>query len=1074
MKSFKKALIFIFLLVSCGDENHHHPENSNSPQQTQTNDDAQDNGQRDPIPETKLDYSLLSPSPVKVDGKNFITRGAIPNSSDKRYMKVYFDRNKKIKFHNHQTISNGTKEVFISGKMLIIDSDDHQGILEHIAKSTNISKVVFYCESLTLDFALKIPGAEVEINAENFHITEKGRLDLTPSSAPTRANQFEDGLEGQHAKSLTLNISNITYPNQLESPIIILKGGNGQEAGQGQDGAKGTSLRNLGGGVVYRETRTERCVRERDFDHRFRLTNEHKIWDCHTTGPSREGSASWPGHGQNAIAGGNPGEPGNGGRVFSNIKLPDSLYDLSGGLAGKKAPNYTGGAPGTPTTAYHQSVFNGHHSRSTRINTATHHTKKGKDAKSPAAKIQVGQIGYFKVQRKKPWQSDGYFEFQFKYAKDLYRINRLDESKTVLKTLLDNCKTIEKAPEKFFYALDYCNKSQSQKYQLTSQLDYYGNSATWVPNLSFEANYQLYNTEIDRSFRILYLTYWLLKKHDKVEQQIKAINKTQDKLFEQIEEDGKNFNKLSQSIPSLKTKLEDVKIDETYFQKELKRVEQEILAAAQRNVEQRHKVPFYKTAVKKLAAISTVIPAGQPALGAIGNTVNAVVQGMGTDKPWDQLIDTLPNTIGSFMPSKLEASRDNWNRTREKIDYSNYRKIFALTPENSPYTAEEIKQKKNQYFEDLKGFATPIAKELAKLARENEMSQVPRSEIQKEITEIKNSHPLFKQITQKLEALLAKRESLAAEILQLNTLMAKITDEITSSYFSIAKLSEAKSKLAPGIDHGLQELLFQIEEKTKERLDKYNYLLIKAYQYRMLKKFPGKLDLVPVMEKIQNLVNTTNSIDELSDQEFDSIKSMYENQLSQVVESIVEEINGGTHFHSQAIRTFNLSKLQIKALNEGYNIYLDLKHENIFGDQEDLEDVRINEVMVDDLQFEIDGEPEVIAEGTLTLNYTGKSYIKKNNDHFLFEFGTNSSKSRLTWGGKKNILHDVMTPIKPSYADNSLLSSLLSQNEDNILLFARAGGLTELKLKLKTKVDKDVEVKLKSATISIDYDYLNQ
>ena len=48
--------------------------------------------------------------------------------------------------------------------------------------------------------------------------------------------------------------------------------------------------------------------------------------------------------------------------------------------------------------------------------------------------------------------------------------------------------------------------------QLYANLDYYGNPKGWAPLLSFEANLQNYQNEIEFAIRVLYLDYWMNSK----------------------------------------------------------------------------------------------------------------------------------------------------------------------------------------------------------------------------------------------------------------------------------------------------------------------------------------------------------------------------------------------------------------------------------------------------------------------------------------------------------------------------------------------------------------------------------
>ncbi|MBI2521812.1 MAG: hypothetical protein HYV97_15460 [Bdellovibrio sp.] len=1057
MKTAYSLVIMGLLLSSCG-------ENTNY--ENELNKDGANTSQISETPSTGMNYALLSPSKSKINAVNFIDRGTPLAESDKRYVKLEVSKDKKNFHNNHINFPEGVKNVVISGKHLVLNDVDLQGIRKPIHNQNDIASVTFKAEVIDVECPLNVPGTNLTIYARTLNMKRNAKIDVTPLAFKTKAAQFQDGKGGQNGGTISLNLESISIDSNIKEPIFTARGGNGQDAGEGQDGTKGSDVRDLGGQVTYLVKIHDECRSIRG------PKDISKEIEC-STKTTIDGELGWPGNGTNAIAGGNPGLPGNGGKFISNLKFDAGLVDLIGGKSGNPVRHYVGGASGTPVTAYHRRNETNNRGKNDVFITDSNTATKGADAKSPGIKRERGDVGKILTDDSKSWLNEGYFEFAIKYAEDLYKINMAEEAQHLVNEVLVICNKLEGQNHTVLFTDKYCHEGSLQNQKISAGLDYYGNPLVWVPNLSYEANYQLFNTEVERSFNILYLTYWLRRTQNSLEERRNAIMASQDQQMAQIDEDSKNFNTLVDRIPGLKKNLADIQVDENTFKQELAKVEAAILAQAERNVDQRHRVPFYKKAVKILAAISKVIPVGQPHLGAIATTVDAVVQGMGTERPWQDVIDTLPDTVSAFQPDNLRHIREDWNKKRENIQYGTYREVFSLRPETSGLSVEEIKARKKEYLKNLGDFMKPIGKELANTAGTNQHVRVPQSEVEEEIQKIKSAHPLFKEISEKLEALVAKRKDFAQEINQIESFLGKIVNDIATSYQSIAKLSEAQAALESGIDSNLKSSLGDIEEQAKDRLDKYNYLMAKAYHYRMLKKFPGDLDLGPVMKKIEALVKVGHN-GALSFNEFREIKGIYENQMSKVVESIVNELNHGSVFHNTAIRSFNLSTEQIKALNEGHTIYLDLKSKNIFGDDDggqSLQDVRINNIKVSNMEFDVTGIPRLIAEGTLNLRYSGASYIKRSGVYYLFDFGNTTSKSRLKWGGTKNILKGTMNDITPSYADDSLLHSLLQSDED-LLLFARPGGLTDLKVNLTTLTDEGTKALLQEATIEIEYDYL--
>ncbi len=1030
--------ILLISLVSCGDRT------SNPIERNVYLDDVTDRS-------TKEDsvLSILGPQTAKFKSKALIKRGRPLAPSDKRYLRVEVERNKNILNYNHQILENGTREIHISGKDIVFEASDRQRILEVLEGFRDISNVTIHAETVEINNSVKILGANVEIKAKRLIIGPKGTLNLTPPSFVTSAQQFEDGLDGIKGVHLSLVLKEepIILPRE-EKRIFIINGGNGQDAGPGQNGTDGVSRRDLGQGIV--SVWTPVCPERGGIAKSSKDICEYRFTD---------GSPKPPEKGNDALAGGRPGAPGDGGSMSSNWPLPVGSYELKSGQVGKNAGIYKGGQPGSPNPF----IIVGR-----RVGERIFTLSPGKDAGSPEAFKSSGQEGVFSQVQTKNWFNSGYFEYSLKYANDLHKQNLINFSLESIEEVLNHCNE----------ALDYefldnrlsyqqCQTGEKSHFSLVSNLDFYGHPATWTPNLSFETNYKLFNEEVSRSFQILFMTYWLTDKQRSLEENLSAVKYTQKQLFDEIQEVGDKFNSLVKVIPEIKKKLSDVLVKEQAFKDELRQLEIKINEEASRRVIDRHKVSSFKKMVKSLASLATVIPVGQPAFGVVANTVDSIVQGVGTDKPLEEFFRQLTNNLSSFNPIVFQQSKNSWNQMRERIDLSHLRNVFSLSPGNSEYSGAEIERMKSQYFDDLNSFMIPIVKEISRQAKTSKKQQVPASEVETEILRIKNEHPIFNEVTNNLKALIATKMELNAEIIDLNSSVGSITNHIGDNFQAITRLSEQKLSLSKGNDFVLKEIVTQIGERAKSRLDKYYYLLLKSYQYRMLSNYEGKLDLGPSEEKIFALVKA-NDNGRMTPDEFISVKEIYHDQIAQMIHSIVDEANSGRLFHTQSERGFRLSNKQIAALNSGYDIYIDLKQGDMSFD--DLTEVRINSIEVEKLEFEIEGTPSVIAEGQLTVHHTGASYFKKANDYLAFDFGDTASQSRLKWGGTKNVLLDSLNPIRPSFSDESLLSALIQSDEDR-LVFARPGGLTNLKIKLKTKVDNGAKLKLKEGHIKINYDY---
>ncbi len=1061
MRRFASLLLVGLLLSSCGDQISY---NSST---TERDELVPDEALIDQAPLSDFDYSVLSPGQVNFDVQNVVEKGDRPSVLAKRYMRVEVSRDKSKTSHNNLHFSEGVRRIVISAKEIEFSEEDLQGIHSLLNKQNDIASVELNAEVVRILKSLEIPGADFTINAQKLVIGPDATLTLSPLGFPEGAAQFQDGKDGVDAPNLVLNTKEVSGLSQrnFDDVVFYLIGGRGQSAGHGQDGAKGADVSDLGNGVVYKTIIQTHCVNIRDAFGAGMM----KLTECHEK-PSEAGIKTWPTNGADARPGGKPGRAGAGGKVFSSLKLDAKIFALNAGIHGNPAPPvYWGGQPGRPVTSYHAHEKLDHKGRQLSFqHTASRTTIKGADAYSPEAILERGTAGRIFIDKRPTLVGDGVLEFSLKYATDLYKANRADEAKGELFKIQELCESA-----KLMYATSFCAKASEMILSINSQLDYYGNRATWAPNLSLESTYKLFGNEISRSIRTLYLTYWLLEKNKTLESRKLAISEQQESLRLKIESNKKLFEALRIKLPALEKRISDLRKDEKSFRDELRHIEKVILDEASRNVNSRHRVPFYKKAISTIAALSTVIPGGTPAISAAATTLNAFLQGVDTDKPWSQVIEVLPDTIGEMMPRKFEQSARQWNQARERIDIDNLITLFKETPRNED-ERDELWEKRAAYFKELANFTKPIANKLIEISKQNAKIQIPKSEIEAEVAKIRASHPQFQKISHMLMALLEKKSALVESLVQINLELGKISSETASAYTSIAKLSEASTLIERGIHAPLKSLLENMEDEARDRLERYGYLLRKAYEYRLLKSPSVNLLLGPVLEQIQSLVKASdNAI--LSPSEFDSIRSIYESELAKIVNGVVADYERrGSRYKSDELIVV-LDQSQLRALNEGETTYLNLTSSAYFGESEEkpkLQDIRINDIRFQELDFEVEGSPTRVAKGSLEIEYPGYSYLQKNGLNYLYHFGSPGEMTKLTWSATYHALADYLTYPTPSVVEESLLRTLIDDTRD-MMIFARPGGLTNLRLNLRTEIDSGAQMRLKRAVLVLGFDYLD-
>ncbi len=988
--------------------------------------------------EERVRYSqdILSPAIFPQDRQVLALKAERLSVLDKEFFEVMTVRDPEITQHNEVHYKNGTRHITIEGKRILLDSLDQQHLVKLLNGQRDIAKVTINCERLDIETPVVIPGADLEINAQELVLTQNGSIDLTPHSNLQRAPQFEEGAQGAKGSTLTLNISNLQAVPRT-TPLFIVNGANGQPAGLGQAGSDGNSLPDLGGGVIREESVSAIACSG---------TMPKSMQGCSEAVTIR-GSGSVPSKGEDARQGGKPGLPGDGGVIRTTIPLAYSSYEIKPGLPGTPAPLYKGGKPGLPNPYYIITSKRKSHA---------HYVSPGLDAASPILPKDIGNFGRIEIIKEGKWLTPAFLKYTSKYARHLHKVNSIEEAKVLTEKVVAKCVDAQKTLTTQETLL--CAETTKSLTPLLSNLDYYGKKASWIPSFSVEANYRLFQDELERSFRTLFLTYWTQKETLSIEQRNEALNRQSDLLTKTIARKEKEFNELNNSIPQLNTEIANLKKEEFFFEKEVHRIEREILASARSNVRERSRIPLYKKALKTVAALSRVIPAGQPSLGAAATTIETIVESFESDEPLKNIFEKLPAQLSSLTPAKVQSSFDNWKKVKQSIDYNEYKRVFSLTPENSQLNSSEIKKEKNLYIERLKDFTSPIAKEALNQLKLYKRQQVSKADIEKEVLNIKKAHPLFKKLSGDLLKLVNKRQRVAEQLTDVHNRLNDITSTLQSSFLQMAALSEATAQLSTVRDHDLNKTLKEIEEEQLERLDYYYYLFQKAYSYRMLRPFPGLITTRETIEKIKKLASQSEE-GELSLEELLSLKEVYTAQISRVIEEMINDFD----LQYRNSKVFKLSEEQIEALNDGHEITLDLTLPRYFGHLKNEENLRINGIKV----LEMNQRNSNDSESKLLFSTTGESLMKKNGLTYFFSLG----QKPFFWGAKaQSSMGSNLEQIRPSPNNQSLLRSFLSSAQDG-LLFSRPGALTHLKVKFSHFQKKENAPKLDAVAFEIDYDY---
>jgi len=206
------------------------------------------------------------------------------------------------------------------------------------------------CDTLEISGELSLPEYEVAIYARRLIFKDQGCINTSPLNwtmdkaadyNPSAKTGGANGAEGRHAGKQSIFINELQETDHASIKRFICRGGRGQHAGLGKDGADGTSyytvgtkweLTDSGHYNSYTASYVSPCV----------YAHAKWWWGFFPLPEDKRGTEKWPTNGEDALEPGRPGSGGNGGAFTTN---KPNLVDRFDNVGLGHNFSYTPGSP---------------------------------------------------------------------------------------------------------------------------------------------------------------------------------------------------------------------------------------------------------------------------------------------------------------------------------------------------------------------------------------------------------------------------------------------------------------------------------------------------------------------------------------------------------------------------------------------------------------------------------------------------------------------------------------------------------------------------------------------------------
>ncbi|MDY6833776.1 MAG: PKD domain-containing protein [Chloroflexota bacterium] len=976
----------------------------------------------------------------------------VPNPESGDYLVVNTVTSNREESFNH--LSRHTRSIAISGKTVVFRKG-HENGLYSLNGNNDIKELKVYAERVVIGSPLHLPQTNVTIYARTLRFEGDGCINTTPRSLTHRPAQFAPGKQGLKAGDVSLFIEDCISAPGYTGKRLIMRGGAGQDGGKGQRGAAGQDL------PAFIEEYPDQKIEYLNVFSSEELVVPWANMVIHVVVHDKYGSfcnqilfewgnsEDWPGNGQDGKKGGQPGNGGDGGILRTNVSL-HGMFDISNGSAGEGS-GARGGRAGRPQTAL-KLIFDGCSGEDAWVLVGYKESGSGHDAVAPKGKS--GKSGSYKSVSDH-WLHPNALRMILAYADDAYLYRHVDVARETLEDYIGIIETYKASAEwdgiTETWRLEFQRMQREMQillHRMDNNLDYFGNSPGWVPMLSFEVNRAAFDDEIERAVRLLYLCYWVENSETDVQGKVDALSSAREETQEEIGALKTQYDKLVKLIPDLKVDIEAIAAKTDDVREQLKQVEEELIERAQRNVEEKNKVPFWRKALRILGTVVSLCPVGQPYTGLAGGGLT-LISNMEFDAPWDS-IDDLADIA--------------------KVDFVKYGKDCEALGSAIAKIPDTLSAKSAQkYVADIAKKAEPVAREISKYKDVLKQTEAPKNEVEAELAKIRASDPVFNNLLDEIAELMARKESLAEKLAQSMQAVPAVADSITSNLLAIDSMNGEifEGKLA--LDHRASVYAKELGRQATHRLRKYHYYMAKAYEYRFLEPYEGDLCLDNMFNKMGKLVDQASSGAHLSAGEYDALKALYEAELSVVVAKILDDYNSSPPERSVP-RRFNLSQDIIQELNESGAVTINMVDMCLFPSIE--ENIRIAKLVVDDITAHPEGgDLGNHAHLDIDMKHSGVSRLVHEGEVYGFNHHNSLNSEPLAWTTRYDGLDDTLESVEPSAASNSLLRSLIVSKDQELLLYSRPAAWADITLTKKVNTDNGVDLVIDSLRMEVIYDF---
>lgn len=916
-----------------------------------------------------------------------------------------------------QKVFNGVEQpllrsVTLSGSEVVFDPEDDTLALNRFHDRPDIAEMTLLADRVVIRAPLRLPGTRLLIRARELAFEDTGSEPAAIITTPSpftlaRSKVGKDGTAGQAGGDIRLEIETLQTTGKM--PRLVLNGGKGQDPGPGRNGTNGSyPLRPFSYSnqhdLIYREHYTYVVVTKKD-----------------TWGDLRKK----PTNGSNATPGGQPGNGGAAGKLISSVAAAVDLVAQEGGAAGAPSPAYRGGR-GKPWRAIKTESWPDATAFKPKITVLDRGASaNGRDA--PARTGVPGAKGEFIAipLPRDGWDTPAAEAAELARARDLHLGGYLEQANAMAVTHLNRlARILEREPQRAEEFAAVQHGWLLLGHALVNGLDFFGNPPGWTPMLSLEANYRTYKAESRQALRSLALAHWLTQHWNNQDAREQALKDSLQLLALDREAAQRRFDNGRRLLPVLATEKANLQADMDSLQT--------ALAEAERHVTEKFREDKERERVQKAAisgaatVLSTLAFVGVTA--ASGGTLSPVAAGLlvGGAGVAAGAQDYLYNQPAAVSERRVSGYFDRLEQDERIIEAQ--KQLAALDPglANRP-----------QAFTAALDQAADAYSEVTRRDVEDEVQRHMSASIaEAELDQARRDNPEFSALLDRLIKVVTRRQLYVQKLAEAAQTLEQAVGEVADLQHTTDRVQRALDSNV--VDHRLRMDVYAMAQAARDRLLRYQYYLIKAYEYRMLEPGPAHYFSNKLYDKLAANFGLDAAADKTTtelppyDVEsplFKELELAYTEVLREIAARTLRGLNEERPAPTRVTKLLTLAPLELDSLNREGAVSIDLARRVLVGS-----DVNARLVSVDvdsglsgfDLRNPSDSLP-VNAE--ISVEPGNQAELRWNGGRYLFQFGTGAAANAVRWGFTWESLTGQFVPYGDSREKDDLLKVLLDDGD---------------------------------------------